>query len=821
MRKSVMKNMCMGHTLRIASGIMMLALLLLGSAVAVTEIDSCQTISEPGEYVLNTSILNSAPSCINITSSHVIFDGAGLTIDGTNYLTYGGLVYDSNTYGVHVYNSTMTLTNVTVKNLTVTDWLGGIFYQDSENGSIENNNVSSNFEGILLNSSTNNTLSNNNANSNNYGIFLDASSNNNLSYNNANWNTYYGILLEFSSDNKLMNNNFSNNRGGINLFWHPNSTFSTSGNNNNVISGNIASSNTEFGIKLYKSSTNSIYNNIASSNSAGIYLDSSSNNTLTNNDASSNSAGIYQEGIFLQSSSNNNTLTNNNASSNSVGIFLQSSSGNNTLTNNVVSLNTDLGIGIDNSYTNTIYNNYFNNSEYAWTINAWDDGNNIWNITKQAGTNIIGGPYLGGNYWSDYAGNDTDGDGLGNTSIPYNSSGNIINGGDYLPLTTESVTQSVSPGDTVATGAGTTVSDPVETSVTTPNAGTITIEEMPASQTSSSAFQLIGLQIDITAPNAMTKAPLVIVFQINSSAIPPREDQNTIEIFKNGVPVPPCTGSPGEASPDPCVSSRAVLTNGDIEITVLTSTASRWNAAVRKKWISSIMAPIDPVRVDTQVEASASFADHGTTGTHSAEWNWGDGTSLGTVMESGGAGSVTGSHIYRAAGVYTITLTVESVGSSAYQFMVVYDPTGGFVTGGGWIDSPAGAYQADPSLAGRANFGFVSKYKQGATVPTGQTEFQIENLNFHSTSYDWLVISGARAQFSGTGTINGAGNYGFLLTATDGAINGGGSVDKFRIKIWDKTTDNLVYDNVLGGSDDIEAASPQAISGGSIVIHKV
>ena len=41
--------------------------------------------------------------------------------------------------------------------------------------------------------------------------------------------------------------------------------------------------------------------------------------------------------------------------------------------------------------------------------------------------------------------------------------------------------------------------------------------------------------------------------------------------------------------------------------------------------------------------------------------------------------------------------------------VVVYDPSAGFVTGGGWIDSPAGAYTADPSLTGKANFGFVSK----------------------------------------------------------------------------------------------------------------
>ncbi|MDY6959404.1 MAG: NosD domain-containing protein, partial [Halobacteriota archaeon] len=55
--------------------------------------------------------------------------------------------------------------------------------------------------------------------------------------------------------------------------------------------------------------------------------------------------------------------------------------------------------------------------------------------TKTAGTNIIGGPYLGGNYWSDYAGVDIDADGLGDTLLPYNSSGNIMTGGDYHPLT--------------------------------------------------------------------------------------------------------------------------------------------------------------------------------------------------------------------------------------------------------------------------------------------------------------------------------------------------------------------------------------------------
>ncbi len=151
--------------------------------------------------------------------------------------------------------------------------------------------------------------------------------------------------------------------------------------------------------------------------------------------------------------------------------------------------------------------------------------------------------------------------------------------------------------------------------------------------------------------------------------------------------------------------------------------------------------------------------------------------------------------------------------------VVIYDPNGGFVTDGGWINSPAGAYVPNPSLTGKANFGFVSKYKPDATAPTGNTEFQFKagNLNFSSTSYDWLVVAGAKAQYKGVGTINGSGSYRFMLTAIDGQINGGGGVDKFRIRIW-SDGGGLVYDNQM---NDPDSADPMTVlGGGSIVIHK-
>jgi len=152
------------------------------------------------------------------------------------------------------------------------------------------------------------------------------------------------------------------------------------------------------------------------------------------------------------------------------------------------------------------------------------------------------------------------------------------------------------------------------------------------------------------------------------------------------------------------------------------------------------------------------------------------------------------------------------VGDPACIMFVVFDPEGGFVTGGGWIWSPPEAFYADPTLEGEANFGFVAKYKKGTRIPEGETEFMFQpaDLNFHSLSYDWLVIRDTTAQFTGKGTINGelADNgtpYRFTIWAVDNAP------DTFHIKIWyvDGMNVYAIYDS-----------DAQQLGGGSIIVHK-
>ena len=155
----------------------------------------------------------------------------------------------------------------------------------------------------------------------------------------------------------------------------------------------------------------------------------------------------------------------------------------------------------------------------------------------------------------------------------------------YTVVEPDSASGMVAAGGTVSTdsgGTGATPSDPVETTITTPNAGTVSIHEGSVTESAPSGFSFFGQQVDITAPPATPQAPLEIGFDLSAALLPPGQSAATIEVFKDGALVPECPGAttapPGGGA---CVSGReTVPPNGDVHLTVLTTSASHWNLAV-------------------------------------------------------------------------------------------------------------------------------------------------------------------------------------------------------------------------------------------------
>ncbi len=417
------------HILRIATGMTILGLLLAGSANAATLKvchggcaysriqDAIDTASSGDTIIVQSGIYFEN---VNVNKK-LIMRGIGSPV-----VDAGGSTITLSANGIHLEGFMATGSDGMYSGILV----------NSNHNLIKNNNVSNNSNGIYLYYSSNNTLIGNNASNNDKGIFLECSSNNTIIKNIVSNNSGNGISLSGSSYNSMNKNNISNNNGAIYLRYSSNNKLShnnASNNNggifllysdNNKVIHNEASKNGD-SIYLYYSWNNKLMDNDASNNNwDGISLWLSDNNTLRRNDASNNNGN----GIFLFHSGNYNLLDANNVSNNNNGIYLSSSSNNNKLTGNNVSNNKN-GIILKDSKNNHIHNNYFINVN-----NAYDSGKNTWNTSKKQGKNIIGGPYLGGNYWSDYTGNDTDGDGLGNTFLPYKSSSGIGKSGDYLPL---------------------------------------------------------------------------------------------------------------------------------------------------------------------------------------------------------------------------------------------------------------------------------------------------------------------------------------------------------------------------------------------------
>ncbi len=218
--------------------------------------------------------------------------------------------------------------------------------------------------------------------------------------------------------------------------------------NGNIIEDCTLQNNDNFGLLVYKNASgNSIESLTVTDNYYGIYLESATSNSIQDSIIFDND--IY--GLFLENSENN-IVKGNDISEEIVGICFWNAY------NNIVNYNTITscklhGLDLRNSNDNIIYNNHLDSSK-----NAYDKGVNTWCVDISQDTNILGGPYLCGNYWSDYSGGDIDENGVGDTYYFISGGGNYdpcplcyqTNYAPYLPNTPNPL-QTSGPTDTSVT----------------------------------------------------------------------------------------------------------------------------------------------------------------------------------------------------------------------------------------------------------------------------------------------------------------------------------------------------------------------------------
>jgi len=391
-----------------------------------------------------------------VEKNNTVIDGSGFAVENLNPLSHYGITLSMRS-------------NVTIKNMSIAGCYYGIYLHDgTSNVTIQNTRVEASGAGIWLSASSNNSVTGNTVIAGgSYGIWLSDYANFNSITGNTITNSRFCIDLSPHCYNNIISRNIvANSTFGIGLGY----------SSNNILSGNTIANNSAYGIGLYSSNYTSVNGNTFTD--SGLYVWSSYSNVVENNtvnggplvylegvaDQSVEDAGqvvlvrcdrITVEGLNLYRASygielwetDDSTISGNNITANGLsGVGLSFSSGNSISGNNIA--NSHYGINLASNYGVYTYNNSISGNNITfndcgiWVQNSSGNrlyhNNIIFNI-QQVSISPFGyanawddGYPSGGNYWSDYNGNDADHDGIGDTAYVIDAD-NI----DRYPLMTQ------------------------------------------------------------------------------------------------------------------------------------------------------------------------------------------------------------------------------------------------------------------------------------------------------------------------------------------------------------------------------------------------
>jgi hypothetical protein len=172
--------------------------------------------------------------------------------------------------------------------------------------------------------------------------------------------------------------------------------------------------------------------------------------------------------------------------------------------------------------------------------------------------------------------------------------------------------------------------------------------------------------------------------------------------------------------------------------------------------------------------------------------------------------------------VYTVQVTVDGGYYTGYNedVLVIYDPSLGFTTGGGWFYWP--------DTTDKTNFGYTMKYnKKGTNVKgslllirhTAEGNYRVKSNALYGLAlgesgdpaFGWASFSG-KTTYLEPGWSEPVGNYVFLVYVEDHGVPGAG-VDRFWIEVLDKQRNAATLSMARDAFDHAEG-----LDGGNIVV---